>query len=342
MKTEIAITGMCVLSSAGETASILCEQSVSGKTIKPQIEIQAYENAMNSIDTGSHELYRIQKLLLSTFLKASQMAKLSAGLVQPERIGIFLGNSYGLEGFKADFFRCYKKSDPALTRPTLFPFTNANALASWLAIQIKAKGPNLTFVNGCTSSSEAVLAACDALVYNECEVAFVGGINLADHDLSDEFYVSGFRYESAGMLVLEKSNSAGNSKRKPLVFLQDFQAGILTQEDLQKIKSEKSISSIDNERFDRFKAFSTEVINLGNNLGESAFKYNKSVFEIIKEKRKILSLGDVAGNLFDTAGIFGIALSIESLNAFNISRKNIVFSNIDSSGHIVTMLIDKG
>ena len=50
MKTEIAITGMCVLSSAGETASILCEQSVSGKTIKPQIEIQAYENAMNSID----------------------------------------------------------------------------------------------------------------------------------------------------------------------------------------------------------------------------------------------------------------------------------------------------
>jgi len=236
MKTGIAITGMCVLSSAGETVSILCEQIVSGKTIKPQIDIQVYENVINSIDTGPHELYRIQKLLLAAFLKASHMAKLSAGLVQSERIGVFLGNSYGLEGFKANFFRCYKKSDPTLTSPTLFPFTNANALASWLAIQIEAKGPNLTFVNGCTSSSEAVLAACDALAFNECEVAFVGGVNLADHDLSDEFYASGFRYESVGMLVLEKRNSVDNSKRKPLAFLQDWQSGMLTQEQLRKIK----------------------------------------------------------------------------------------------------------
>jgi len=349
MRTDITITGMCVLSSAGETASILCEQSVLGKTITPQIDLQVYEKLIDSLDTGSHELYRIQKLLLVAFLKASHMAKLSTGLAQSERIGIFLGNSYGLEGFKSNFFRLYKKSDPSLTSPTLFPFTNANALASWLAIQIEAKGPNLTFVNGCTSSSEAILAACDALAANECEVAFVGGVNLIDHDFSDEFYASGFRYESVGMLVLEKRSSAGNSKRKPLAFFKDWQSGILTQRQIPMIKSEKSISKVDNETFSRFKEFSTEIIHLGNNLGENTFNYDKDNFEIIREQQQVLSLGDAMGNAFDTAGILGVGLSIELLNtsqdvkrhAFSLSRENIVFSNIDSGGSTIAMLISK-
>ncbi len=172
---EIAITGMCVLSSAGETASALCEYGILGKTLEQQIDLNLYEKEIKFVDTGSHELYRIQKLLLLAFLKSADMAGLKMELTSPEMVSVFLGNSYGMEEFKSGFFRLYKESSPALTSPKLFPFTNANSLASWLSIQTRSKGPSLTFVNGSTSSAEAVLAACDALIAKECEVAFVGG-----------------------------------------------------------------------------------------------------------------------------------------------------------------------
>ena len=71
---EIAITGICVLSSAGETASAMCEHSISGKPMDQQIDLQLYEKEIKDFDTGSRELYRIQKLLLVAFLKSVHMA----------------------------------------------------------------------------------------------------------------------------------------------------------------------------------------------------------------------------------------------------------------------------
>ncbi len=261
IKTEIVVSGMCVLTSAGETVRALCERSVSENIITPQISLEAYEEQIALFDTGPQELNRIQKLLFVTFLKASHMAGFKIRSAPMEQTGIFFGNSYGIEEFKSGFFRMYKKSEPALTSPTLFPFTTANALASWLAIQTGAKGPNLTFVNGAISSSEAIFAACDALVDNECKIAFVGSINVVNSDFNDEFYASGFRYESVAMLVLEKRGSVEGSKRKPLAALKDWQRIMFTKEQIEKIKSGKSMIGINDEMRKRFKAASVEVIH---------------------------------------------------------------------------------
>lgn len=349
MKTEIAVTGMCVLSSAGETVSALCKQSIAGNKIAPQIDLQIYERELSAVNTGVHELYRIQKLLLMAILKASKMTEVFSNNVPSEKIGVFLGNSYGLEGFKSEFFRLYKKSDPALTSPAMFPFTTANALASWIAIQIEAKGPNLTFVNGCTSSSHAILAACDALVSNECEVAFAGGVNLVDYDLHDELRASGFRYESVGMLVLEKRYEKNSIKKQPLAFMRDWQNGTLTKEQVRGIASGKSITEVNGGRFSNYKIYSSEVVCLCDNLGENVFEYHKNNVEMSFGRRKIFSLGSAAGNMFDAAGIMGVILSIEFLNtrqdadwhSFRLSQGDILFSNVDSSGSAVIMVISK-
>ncbi|PIZ83788.1 MAG: hypothetical protein COX96_06680 [Candidatus Omnitrophica bacterium CG_4_10_14_0_2_um_filter_44_9] len=348
MKAEIAVTGVCVLSSAGETLSVLCKQSIAENEIALQIDLQTYERELSAVNTGAHELYRIQKLLLVAFLKASKMAGVSSSNVLSEKIGVFLGNSYGLEGFKSEFFRLYKKSDPDLTSPTLFPFTTANALASWLAIQIEAKGPNLTFVSGCTSSSQAILAACDALVSNECEVAFVGGVNLVNHDFHDVLSASGFRYESVGMLVLEKQYEKV-SKKQPLAFMKHWQNGMLTQEEVDAIASGKSITDVNNKKFGNYKTYPSEVVCLGNNLGESVFTYDKGNFEMSSGHRKIFSLGNAVGNMFDVAGIMGVVLSIELLNMprdadchfFDVSGDDILLLDMDSSGSVVTIVISK-
>lgn len=341
IKTEITVSGICVLSSAGETARALCERRTSEDIITPQIDLEKYERQIALFDTGPQELNRIQKLLFVAFLKASQMAGLELRSAPMEQAGIFFGNSYGIEEFKSGFFRMYKKSEPALTGPALFPFTTANALASWLAIQTGAKGPNLTFVNGAISSSEAVFAACDALINNECNIAFAGGISAINNDFRDEFYASGFRYESAGMIVLEKTVNAEGSKRKPLAFLKDRQRFMLTKGQMEKIKTDKSAIDINDEMRNRFKTASLEVVHLGNNLGEDIFNYNKDKFEITRitsGKRRIFSLSDAAGNFFDAAGLMGVALGIEFLHLF---PEDVVCSNIDSNGSVATMLISR-
>jgi hypothetical protein len=349
MQTKIAVTGVCSLSGAGDSASALYGHSSLGKIIMPQINDKAYEEIIASLDVGPYEINRIQKILLTAFLKSSSMADLPISSMCPERIGIFLGNSYGIEGFKTEFFRVYKNSDPALTSPTLFPFTTANVLASWLAIQVKAKGPNLTFVNGTISSSEAILAACDALINNECDFAFVGGINVISNELSDDFYSSGFRHEVVGMLVLEKSSCGESSERKPLGYIKEWHRTKLSQKKLEKMKFEKSLVCIDDESFICFRDYNAEVIHLGNNLGEDYFQYDKVGVEPNKGKHRVCCLSDVIGNVFDASGVLGLAFSIESMNGLNngnmrnfaLTQDNIACSNIDSDGSVVTILISK-
>lgn len=346
---EIAITGMCVLSAAGETASALCEQGISGKRIGKQIDLHLYEKEISSVDTGSRELYRIQKMLLIAFLKSAHMAGLKKELMSPEMVSVFLGNSYGIEEFKSEFFRLYKKSSPALTSPKLFPFTNANSLASWLAIQAEAKGPSLTFVSGNTSSAEAVLAACDALTANECEVAFVGGANIPDNALREEFDATGFRYESVAMFVLENANNVRSSGRKCIAILKDRQSKTLTHEQMNKLKCSNSMSSVDDKIHAHMNNDSAEIIYLGNNLGDDVFSCGKIESQVKKEKEKSFFLNDAIGNSFDAAGVLGIGLSVDLLNSsrditwcpFELPQKSILYSNVSSSGSAVTVLVSK-
>lgn len=342
---EIAVTGMCVLSSAGETALALCEHSLLKNKIEEHIDLSFYEKEINSVYTGSRELYRIQKLLLAAFLKSAHMAGFEKGMTSPEMVSIFLGNSYGMEEFKYEFFRLYKKSSPVLTSPKLFPFTNANSLASWLAIQADAKGPSLTFVNGSTSSAEAVLAACDALVANECDVAFVGGVSITDNILSEEYCTAGFRHESAAMLVIEKASNVRSSGRKCIAILKDRQSKTVTHEQISNLEDNSSSLFFDN----GVPIHAKQIIHLVNNLGDNVFNCGKTGVRVSGEKQEVFFLSDVVGNAFDASGALGIGLSIDLLSLskdaawcpFDLSQKSLFYSNVGSSGSAITMLVSK-
>ena len=176
MENEIVVTGFSILQGKG------------GVALSPE----DYEQDWDGVDTGAHELNRAQKIMLAAFMKAQRSAGLELKTIASERMGIFIGNSYGVDGFKTDFFRLYKKSNPLLTSPSLFPFTTPNSLAAWLAIPMGVKGPTTTFVSGCNASSHALLAANDAISSGECDIAFVGGVSILCEDLSDECAASGF------------------------------------------------------------------------------------------------------------------------------------------------------
>lgn len=330
MKTQICISGMSVLSGMGETAAVLFESGASGKKITPYIDVHAYETTIAPFDTGPYELYRVQKILLAVYAKALS----NAGLKNiPGNAGIFLGNTYGIEEFKAEFFRVYKKSGPAATSPVLFPFTTANALAAWLAIQVSAQGPQLSFVSGSTACADAIIAAMDSLQAGECEIAFVGGVNLLCPDFIDDFYASGFQQETAGMLVLETKQRMEKTGRKPLAVINDWQQHVFNEKQI-----EKSTAGIEEEALSCFKTASSEIIHWGNSLDKNIFSCEKNNLVVTKKDRTILILNKVTGNLFDPAAIVAVALGVDflngqgSMNPFVSLTDGIACTVIDSTG----------
>ena len=203
-------------------------------------------------------------------------------------------------------------------------------------------------MSGSTSSAEAILAACDSLIADECDMALVGGVNILNNNLRDEFYFSGFRYETAGMLVLEKVDGKTLSQRKPIAILKDYQRVILTHKQIEQLKSRTAGSKI-GDMCNCFSKGIPAVIYLANNLGDSSFSYNTKNAKMMDEQNKILFLNDIIGNVFDVAGVLGIALNIDLLNLpnsakwcpFGCTQENILYLIVNNNGTAIKMLVNK-
>jgi len=290
MENEIVVTGFSILQGKG------------GVALSPE----DYEQDWDGVDTGAHELNRAQKIMLAAFMKAQRSAGLELKTIASERMGIFIGNSYGVDGFKTDFFRLYKKSNPLLTSPSLFPFTTPNSLAAWLAIPMGVKGPTTTFVSGCNASSHALLAANDAISSGECDIAFVGGVSILCEDLSDEFAASGFKREVIVFVVLESRNQAESSGRKVYGRVRNFEYERVSLDKLSQFSSNLGSAM-------------AEVSFFGNNLGEKVFDYSN----------------DQDGNVFDVAGVLSV------IRALSLNAKSVMSSSVDSSGSVIRFVLEK-
>lgn len=298
MEKETVVTGFSILQGKG------------GIALSPE----DYEQDWDGVDTGAHELNRAQKIMLAAFMKAQHSARLESKMVSSERTAIFIGNSFGVDGFKTDFFRLYKKSNPLLTSPSLFPFTTPNSLAAWLAIPMGVKGANTTFVSGCNASSQALLAANDAISSGECDIAFVGGVSIMCEDLIDEFKASGFKQEVVVFVILESQNQAEKSGRRIYGRIRDFEYEKIASDNLSK-SSLKGLSS----QGVGSDAPMAEVVFFGNNLGEKVFDYSD-----IQE-----------GNVFDVAGVLSI------VRALSLNTKLVTCSSLDSSGSVIRFVLEK-
>ncbi len=296
MEKEIVVTGFNILTAPGKIAS------------------DEYDRDLELIDTGAYEINRAQKMLLACFLRTLSSAGIAQESIANDRAAFFMGNSYGIEGFKTDFYRLYKNSDPLLTSPSLFPFTTANSLSAWLAIQTGICGPNTTFVSGCNASSHALLAASDAIRSGECDIAFCSGISLLYDDLRDEFSASGFKQEVVAFVILEEKHMAEAAGRKAIARLADFGFSRLPQDQLELLKNKAQgkgrTATVE---------VGSQVTFLGNNLGESFFTYHS----------------DQRGNVFDAAGVLSVIYAAEGL------EKMTLCSSVDNSGAVVNFSFEK-
>lgn len=305
--------------------------AISGISIirgNPKIDTDLFAAELSAIDKGPYELNRVQKISAITFIRALLDAGIIINEANSKGIAIFLGNSYSIEEFKASFLKSYKNTRAGLVNPSIFTFTTANSITSWLGVQLGVRGMNLTFTNGCISGSRAIIAGCDSIISGKADVAVAGGISLICEDFNNEFYECGFRHEYAGFLVLERGKNVIDTGRRAHSIIENFRQGFLSQTSIDELNNRKLPTEL--EDYCRYSDVKCVLTHLGNSLGKSKFSY----YDKIQEQDKdigVTYLNDQLGNAFSASGVLGVSC---------VNKNNCVFFDVDSYGAYTALKIN--
>ncbi len=229
-RTEIAITGIAAISSAGVGLDPLKETLRSGiSALRPvPVELAGAEGHVWGRAEGFKASDFMSPLKARKFDRCSLFAVVAAGMALKDagldpaafgstRIGIVLGCGFGGIANSEDFLRGYLTKGTDGLVPMLFPNTVPNAPASNASIEHGLKGPNVTFVQRFCSAEAAFQMACRFLEEDRADIMVTGGVDELEPFMIEAFrevgqlrrFAAGFS-EGAGILVLEKGEVARN------------------------------------------------------------------------------------------------------------------------------------
>jgi len=141
--------------------------------------IAAEVKGFNSADWMHPKETRRSDLFVHYGIAATKMALDDAGLViddsNAERIGVNVGSGIGGLPMIEDNIREMIAKGPRRLSPFFVPGTIINMVAGLISIQFKAKGPNVSMVSACTTSSHCVGEAGRIIEYGDAEVMIAGG-----------------------------------------------------------------------------------------------------------------------------------------------------------------------
>jgi 3-oxoacyl-[acyl-carrier-protein] synthase II len=92
-----------------------------------------------------------------------------------ERVGVCVGSGIGGLPMIEDNIREMIAKGPRRLSPFFVPGTIINMVAGMISIQFKAKGPNVSMVSACTTSSHSIGEAGRMIEYGDADVMIAGG-----------------------------------------------------------------------------------------------------------------------------------------------------------------------
>jgi len=188
-KRRVVITGLGIVSPVGigigdAWANLLAGRSGVGPITKFDASalptrIAAEVKGFNSADWMHPKETRRSDLFVHYGIAATKMALDDAGLViddsNAERIGVNVGSGIGGLPMIEDNIREMIAKGPRRLSPFFVPGTIINMVAGLISIQFKAKGPNVSMVSACTTSSHCIGEAGRMIEYGDAEVMIAGG-----------------------------------------------------------------------------------------------------------------------------------------------------------------------
>jgi 3-oxoacyl-[acyl-carrier-protein] synthase II len=189
MKPErIAITGLGVIAPLGNSVDDLFENLVAGRSgIKRLASPFAAQlispiGAPADFDGNAHfqaprlrQLDRVSQLALVATSQAVTDAGLDFANQRRERCGVCVGTGLGGAGTTDDGYQMIYAQQSDRVNPFSVIAAMSNAPASWIGIEYRISGPNLTYSTACSSSAIAIGEAARRIQSRDADVMLAGG-----------------------------------------------------------------------------------------------------------------------------------------------------------------------
>jgi 3-oxoacyl-[acyl-carrier-protein] synthase II len=188
-KRRVVVTGLGIVSPVGNGARQAWDNVLKGvngvgpitrfdASLLPT-RIAAEVKGFNAADWMPLKETRRSDTFIHYGLAATRMALDDAGFTidesNAERVGVNVGSGIGGLPMIEDNIREMIAKGPRRLSPFFVPGSIINMVAGLISIQFKAKGPNVSMVSACTTSSHCIGEAGRIIEYGDADVMIAGG-----------------------------------------------------------------------------------------------------------------------------------------------------------------------
>lgn len=188
MHTRVVVTGMGLVSPAGNEIATFWEAICAGKSCITRIERWDPSNLatqiaglappcelpdMSSKDLRRRDLYTIYALYAAE--KAWQQSGLNMDKEVPERCGTIVGSGIGGIQTLEEGHEKFITGGPRQLSPLTIPKLLSNIAAGEVAIRLGLRGPNKSVVTACATGAQSISEAANTIRLGHADVMLCGG-----------------------------------------------------------------------------------------------------------------------------------------------------------------------
>lgn len=186
---RVVVTGLGAVTPIGLTADSFWQGLTEGRLgikkiqsfdtanfpIKIAGEIVDYDPLETLDKKKSKRMDRISQFATTASIEAYRMAGLTKENYDPDRAGVMIGNGIGgLLTITTEQEKLMKKG-PSRISPFFVPAAIGNMPGGNVAIELNLKGPNMTLVTACASSTNAIGEAYHKIKFDMADIMLAGG-----------------------------------------------------------------------------------------------------------------------------------------------------------------------
>jgi len=186
---RVVVTGMGVISPIGLTVSDMWEALVSGKSgvdyitsfdpapfeTKFAAEAKGFDPRMYVSQKEAHRMDRFTQFAVAASLQAVESAGLRINNGDAEETGVIIGSSVGGLLSISEQLKVLSEAGPRRTSPILAPTMTGDAASVQVSLILGARGVNYSPSSACSSGSDAIGQAYQAIREGDAKVMVAGG-----------------------------------------------------------------------------------------------------------------------------------------------------------------------
>jgi 3-oxoacyl-[acyl-carrier-protein] synthase II len=186
---KVVVTGMGAISAVGLNVAENWEAIIKGKSgidyisrfdplpfeTKFAAEVKGFDPLTYVSSKEVHRMDRFTQLAVAASLQAVNGANLKIDNDNAADTGVFIGSSVCGLLKVSEQFQILSEAGPRRISPILAPTMTGDAPPVQISLLLGVKGPNYSLSSACSSSSDAIGHAYDAIKYGEAKIIIAGG-----------------------------------------------------------------------------------------------------------------------------------------------------------------------